>query len=132
MSPTAAMNVVAVIRLTPGTVIRHLTASEPSACSAMARSRIAISPSRKSIWRRHPSTGLADPAGAEPDSDGVTRTKTLGTERMARILSPRLTALSCDAFVPGSGIETTVDLDAHRADAGLDELDLGDDSGDVR
>jgi hypothetical protein len=38
MSPTAAMNVVAVIRLTPGTVIRRLTASECSACSAMPRS----------------------------------------------------------------------------------------------
>ena len=36
MSPTAAMNVVAVIRLTPGTVISRLIASEPSACSAIA------------------------------------------------------------------------------------------------
>src|SRR4051812_33516094 len=63
MSPTAAMNVVAVIRRTPDTGIRRLTASEPSACSAMTRSRIAIAPSRKSIWRRHPSTGLALVAG---------------------------------------------------------------------
>ena len=64
MSPTAAMNVVAVIRLTPGTVIRRLTASEPSACSAIPRSRIAISPSRKSIWRRHPSTVSRSSAGS--------------------------------------------------------------------
>jgi hypothetical protein len=84
------------------------------------------------------------------DPDGVTRTKTLGAERMARklrdalpggeqplraavwtflrpILSPRLTALSKDAFVPDAGIESTVDLAAHRADADLDDLDLGDD-----
>jgi hypothetical protein len=43
MSPTAAMNVVAVIRLTPGTVISRLIACEPSACSAMPRSMSAIS-----------------------------------------------------------------------------------------
>jgi hypothetical protein len=56
MSPTAAMNVAAVIRLTPGTVISRLIAGEASACSAIARSRIAISPLRKSIWRKQPST----------------------------------------------------------------------------
>jgi hypothetical protein len=84
------------------------------------------------------------------DSDGVTRTKALGTERMARklrdalpggdlplrgavwaflrpILSPRLTALNRDAFVHDAGIASTVDLAAHRADADVDELDLGDD-----
>jgi hypothetical protein len=77
--------------------------------------------------------------------------KTLGSERIARrlrdalpggdeslrgavwtflrrILSPRLTALNRDGFVPDAGIESTVDLAAHRADADLDELDLGDDS----
>ena len=43
------------------------------------------------------------------------------------ILSPRLTALNRDAFVPDAGIESTVDLAAHRADADLDNLDLGDD-----
>jgi hypothetical protein len=84
------------------------------------------------------------------DPDGVTRTKALGTERIARklrdalpggdqplraavwafvrpILSPRLTALNRDAYVPDVGIESTVELDAHRADAELDELDLDDD-----
>jgi hypothetical protein len=84
------------------------------------------------------------------DPDGITRTKTLGTERMARklsdalpaadtrlraavwmflrpVLSPRLTALNRDAFVHDAGIESTVDLAAHHADADLDELDLGDD-----
>jgi hypothetical protein len=43
------------------------------------------------------------------------------------ILSPRLAALNRDAFVPDGGIESTVDLAAHRADADLDDLDLGDD-----
>jgi len=84
------------------------------------------------------------------DPDGLTRTKTLGTERMARklrdalpgsdeplrvalwtflrpMLSPRLTALNRDAFVHDAGIESTVDLAANRADADLAEIDLGDD-----
>ena len=84
------------------------------------------------------------------DPDGVTRTKTLGTERMARklrdalpggehplraavwefmrpMLSPRLVALNRDAFVIDSATETTVDLAAHRGESRLDELDLDDD-----
>ena len=84
------------------------------------------------------------------DRDGVTRTKALGTERMARklrdalpggdqplraavwaflrpILSPRLTALNRDAFVHDAGIESTVDLAAHRSDSELDDLDLEED-----
>jgi hypothetical protein len=88
------------------------------------------------------------------DPDGVTRTKPLGTERMARklhdaltagdrplrtavwaflrpILSPRLITLNRDAFVPDVGVESTVDLARHRADAELDELDLGDESADA-
>jgi hypothetical protein len=88
------------------------------------------------------------------DPDGITRTKALGTERMVRklrdalpggdqllraavwtflrpILSPRLTVLNRDTFVQDAGIESTVDLAAHRADADLDELDLGDDSADA-
>jgi hypothetical protein len=44
------------------------------------------------------------------------------------ILSPRLTALNRDAFVPDADIESTVDVAAHRADADLDDLDLGSDS----
>jgi hypothetical protein len=83
------------------------------------------------------------------DVDGVTRTKVLGTERLRRklgdalpggdeplraavwtfvrpMLSPRLAALHRDAFVHDVGLESTVDLVAHRADADLDELDLDD------
>jgi len=83
------------------------------------------------------------------DPDGVTRTKALGTERIARrlrdalpgggqsmraalwafmrpILSPRLIELNKDAFVFDVGIESSVDLNAHRADYDLAELDLGD------
>ena len=47
------------------------------------------------------------------------------------ILSPRLSALNRDAFVPNWGIETTVNLDAHRSDSALDELDRGDASADA-
>jgi hypothetical protein len=46
---------------------------------------------------------------------------------MRPILSPRLVELNKDAFVVDGGIESSVDLDAHRADTDLDELDLGDD-----
>jgi hypothetical protein len=83
------------------------------------------------------------------DPDGVTRTKILGTERMARklrdalpggeeplrgavwafvrpILSPRLAELNKDAFVLETGIESTVDLDAHRSDSELDAFELDD------
>jgi hypothetical protein len=85
------------------------------------------------------------------DPDGITRTKTLGTERMARkladalpggqnplraavweflrpMLSPRLAALHRDAFVFDQPLETTVELAAHRAESDLDDLDLGDDT----
>ena len=83
------------------------------------------------------------------DPDGVTRTKTLGSERMARklrdalpggehplraatwelmrpMLSPRLATLHRDAFITDSTTETTVDLAAHRSESRLDELDLDD------
>jgi hypothetical protein len=33
--------------------------------------------------------------------------------------------------VPDAGIESTVDFDAHRADADLDDLDLGGDAADA-
>lgn len=82
--------------------------------------------------------------------DGATRTKALGTERMARklrdalpggdhplrsavweflrpMLSPRLAELNRDAFVIEDRDQSTVDLTAHRADSSLDELDLGHD-----
>jgi hypothetical protein len=81
------------------------------------------------------------------DPDGVTRTKTLGTERMARnladalpggrnplrtaiweflrpMLSPRLATLNRNAFVFDQSLETTVELAAHRGDSDLADLDL--------
>jgi hypothetical protein len=81
------------------------------------------------------------------DLAGVTRTKALGSERMARklrdalpggegalraavwefmrpMLSPALVALNRDAFVVIESVETTVDLDGHRASSDLDDLAL--------
>ena len=81
------------------------------------------------------------------DLDGVTRTKTLGSERMARklrdalpggegalrasvwelirpMLSPALVALNRDAFLIQGGCETTVDLAGRHAATSLDDLDL--------
>ena len=87
------------------------------------------------------------------DADGVTRTKTLGTDRMARklgdalpggetalraavwelmrpMLSPALVALNRDAFVIQDDGETTVDLAGRHAASSLNELDLNEsDSG---
>ena len=83
------------------------------------------------------------------DAAGVTRTKVLGSERMARklrdalpggegalraavwefmrpMLSPALAALNRDAFVIDHSVETTVNLDSHRAASDLDELALDD------
>jgi hypothetical protein len=88
------------------------------------------------------------------DPDGVTRTKALGTERMARrlrdalpggqhplraavweflrpMLSPRLADLHRDAFVIDGGPQSTVDLAAHRGESGLAELDLGEHDSDA-
>jgi len=84
------------------------------------------------------------------DPTGVTRTKALGTERMARrlhdalpggenslraavwellrpMLSPRLAEVNRDAFVSDDATHSTVDLAAHRGESGLDDLDVGDD-----
>ena len=81
------------------------------------------------------------------DPDGVTRTKTLGSERMARklrdarpggeralrasvwelmrpMLSPTLVAINRDAFVTQDECETTVDLAGHHTSSSLDDLDL--------
>ena len=81
------------------------------------------------------------------DLDGVTRTKTLGSERMARklrdampggegalrasvweltrpMLSPALVALNRDAFLIQGECETTVDLAGRHAATSLDDLDL--------
>jgi hypothetical protein len=83
------------------------------------------------------------------DPDGVTRTKTLGTERMARklrdalpgghtplraavwefirpMLSPALAAMHRDAFLADQAIDTTVNLDQHRGDSALEDLNLDD------
>jgi hypothetical protein len=46
---------------------------------------------------------------------------------MRPILSPRLVELNKDAFVFDDGVESSVDLAAHRADSDLDDLELGDD-----
>jgi len=85
------------------------------------------------------------------DPDGIPRTKTLGTERMARkladalpggsnplraavwgflrpMLSPRLAALHHDTFVLDKPVETTVELAAHRSESDLADLDLPDDT----
>jgi hypothetical protein len=84
------------------------------------------------------------------DPAGVTRTKALGSERMARnlrdalpggdrelhaalwqfmrpMLSPALAELNRDAFISDDRYETTVDLDAHRRASDLGELILDDD-----
>jgi hypothetical protein len=83
------------------------------------------------------------------DPDGVTRTKTLGTERMAGklrdavpgghaplraaiwefmrpMLSPALAAMHHDAFLTDHAIDTTVRLEEHRGDSALEDLDLED------
>lgn len=83
------------------------------------------------------------------DPGGVTRTKALGTERIARklrdalpggdgdlraavwdfvrpMLSPALVELNRDAFVADDHVESTVDLVGHRATSDLDELALDD------
>ena len=81
------------------------------------------------------------------DPDGVTRTKALGSERIARrlrdalpggqhplrsavweflrpMLSPRFVALHRDAFVIGDGPQSTVDLAAHRGESSLEDMNL--------
>jgi hypothetical protein len=84
------------------------------------------------------------------DPAGVTRTKALGSERVARLLrealpagdvdvrsaiwefvrpmlSPALIDLNRDAFVIDERVETSVDLDAHRSASDLNDLALDDD-----
>ena len=84
------------------------------------------------------------------DPDGITRTKALGTERMARkltdalpggdnalratvwefvrpMLSPALAAKHRDAFVTDDSVATTVRLTEHRADSAIEDLNLNDD-----
>ena len=59
------MNVAATITLTPGTVISRLTSGQASASAAISASTAAISVSRKSTWRRQPST-VSRSASAAP------------------------------------------------------------------
>jgi hypothetical protein len=83
--------------------------------------------------------------------DGVTRTKALGRERIARklsdalpggenalraavwrfmrpMLSPNLAHLNRDAFVLDEALESTVHLEEHRGESDLAALDLGDET----
>ena len=83
------------------------------------------------------------------DPDGITRTKALGTDRMARkltdalpggdnalraavwefvrpMLSPALAAMHRDAFVTDDSVATTVRLTEHRADSAIEDLNLDD------
>jgi hypothetical protein len=46
------------------------------------------------------------------------------------MLSPRLVDLNRDTFVVDRGIESTVDLTAHRGASDLDDLELGDEEPD--
>ena len=85
------------------------------------------------------------------NDSGVTRTKTLGSESIARklrdalpggegalraavwefmrpMLSPALTSLNRHAFVTDHAIATTVDLQRHRAPSDLEDLALGDEA----
>jgi hypothetical protein len=88
------------------------------------------------------------------DPDGVTRTKVLGTDRMARklgdalpggdsalrasvwelmrpMLSPALVSLNRDAFVTQDDCETTVDLAGRHGASSLDDLDLDEPNSDA-
>jgi len=90
-------------------------------------------------------------AGFVLNPDGVTRTKALGRERIARklsdalpggenplraavwefmrpMLSPNLAQLNRDAFLLDEPLRSTVRLEQHRADSDLTDLDLGDET----
>jgi hypothetical protein len=120
---------------------------EPSGLDAIADAEL-----QRALGDPDPLRGIAQltarwAAANVLDPAGVTRTKALGSERMARklrdalpggdgalraavwefmrpMLSPALVALNRDAFVLDERIETTVDLEAHRASSDLDELAL--------
>ena len=69
MSPIAAMNVLAVITLTPGTVISRSVSGLRSACTAIARSTTATSASRKSTWRRQALTVSRSSSGSSSSAN---------------------------------------------------------------
>jgi hypothetical protein len=123
---------------------------EPRAISAIVEAEL-----DRALQERDPFMGVAHlvarfAAAFMLDTDGIPRTKALGTERMERklrdavaggdsplrsalwqfmrpMLSPSLAERHHDAFVPAEDTDSTVDLDAYRADADLADLDLGDD-----
>ena len=64
---------------------------------------------------------------ALPGGEGALRAAVW--EFMRPMLSPALAALNRDAFVIDQSVETTVDLDGHRAASDLDELALDDEPG---
>ena len=61
-----------------------------------------------------------------PGSKGALRAAVW--EFIRPMLSPALVALYRDAFVIDGGVETTVDLEGHRAASDLDELALEDET----
>jgi hypothetical protein len=60
--------------------------------------------------------------GALPGGEGALRGAVWKFIRP--MLSPTLVALNRDAFVIDQGVETTVDLDGHRAASDLDDLPI--------
>ena len=109
---------------------------------------------RRALDDRDPLRGIAQlvarfGAAFMLDPHGVTRTKALGSERMAKrlreavpggenplrtalwefmrpMLSPHLVDANRDAFVFDEQATSTVDLQAQRHDSSLDDVDLGD------
>jgi hypothetical protein len=126
-----------------GETSRH----EPKAIDAVVAAEL-----ERALAEPNPLHGIAGlvarlSAASVLDPDGVTRTKVLGTERMAHklndalpgsdeplrsamwaflrpMLSPRLAALHRDAFLSADACTSTVDLDAHRSNSSLEDLDL--------
>ena len=78
MSPIAATNVLAVIALTPGTVISRSTSGLRNASRAIAWSSALTSPSRKSTCRRHPAI-VSDSSAGNSSSDSHRRPLTPNT-----------------------------------------------------
>ena len=120
---------------------------EPAAAEAIVDAEL------RARTRRHPTRSAGSrnsPPGSAPHSPSIplaSRTKALGTERIARklrdalpggerslrtavwefmrpMLSPGLAAVNHDVLVLDDTYATTVDLATHRAASSLDDLDL--------
>ncbi len=119
MSPTEAMKVAAVWRLTPGTVISRSTSGQASACLAISRSRAATSVSRKSIWRRQPSRVSRSSTGRS--SAASQRRPALPKQSVTGGRSQRLRASTpCASFLARVRARTRLSRRAHtRRSAGL-------------